>query len=178
MKGFHGSMSNMADANVIPVDLKEHQIASKRHHPPAGRITIGRIPLRQNGQRITGIEQSCDIVVGHLLISSFGCDEIADLCKITLAARRIANRHKSPSCLRMASLPRSSPRSNSASASASASRIWAISSEESFAVIKSAIPHWIFIQSSCGMAATVLSTSCAVIDLYLPQGAFVYKAKP
>jgi hypothetical protein len=33
-------------------------------------------------------------------------------------------------------------------------------------VIKSAIPHWIFIQSSCGMAATVLITSCAVIDYW------------
>ena len=42
-------------------------------------------------------------------------------------------------------------------------------------MIKSVIPHWIFIHSSCGMAATVSNTSCAVIHNTAPQGIFVAK---
>lgn len=176
VKRFPRSMSDVADANVITPNLKEHKVASKRHHPPAGRITIGRITFRQNSQRIASIKQSSDIVVSHLSISGFRRDEISNARKIALTAGRIADRHNNPSCLRIAALLKPSPRSNSASASASAVRISAISSEDSLAVINSAIPHWIFIQSSCGMAATVSSTSCAVISHTLPQGAFVYKA--
>ena len=164
MKGFPGSMSDMTDVNVITSDLKEHQIVSKRHHSPTGCKSIRRIPLRQNGQRVAGIEQACYIRISGVTASGLHCDEISDVRKVALTARRITYRHKSPSCLRMVSLLMPSPLSNSASASANASRISAISSEENFAVINSAIPHWIFTQSSCGMVATVSSTSCAVIQ--------------
>jgi hypothetical protein len=54
----------MADPNVITTYLKKYKMASKRHHPPAGRISIRWIPLRQNSQRVTGIEQPCDIMIG------------------------------------------------------------------------------------------------------------------
>src|ERR1700722_13526040 len=141
MKRLSGSMSDMTNANVVTSDLKEHKVISKRHHPPTGRITIRCIPLRQNSQRIACIEQSCEVVIGGLSISGFRHDKISNVRKIALTAGRIADRHKSPSCLRIAWLLILSPRSNSASASASAPRISAISSDESFAVINSAIPH-------------------------------------
>lgn len=103
-------MSDMPDANEIISHLKEHEVVSKRHHPPASRVTIRWIPLWKYGQRITGIEKSSDKMVGHLTISRLRTDEITNIRKIALTARRIDDCHKSPSCLRIDSLLMPSPR--------------------------------------------------------------------
>jgi len=157
-------MSDMSDTNVIAIHLEKYQIILKRHHSPAGCVAIGRISFRQNFERVACIEQACDIFIGSTWGSRFCCYKKMDARKIATTPWSVDDSHRSPSCIRICSLLRPSPRSNSASASVSAERISEISSDENLPVIKSAIPHWIFIQSSCGMAATVLITSCAVID--------------
>ena len=149
---------------------KKNEVVAKWHHPPVACIRVRRKSLWERVERFAGAEKTVEEVVRCFGAFGFLNDIGADSDQVSQAPWGIldSQAHESPSFERTSVMVRLSPRPNSASDSAIASRISAASTSENRDTKSSAMPAWIFRQSSRGMVATVSITSAAVIDRKMP----------
>lgn len=113
-------MAYVPNSHLIAMPKEKNQIVSKGHHAPTRTLTVNRIPLGQDDEKFTLIDQRVQKMIGDITAAAFFDDIDAYRFKIAQAARRITELHAKPSRRRasFASIP--SPRAYSASDSARA----------------------------------------------------------